>query len=111
MASAVADLRAQLIEVCDQLPPDALERVVRYARNASVLGARGSGRAEHAKAESTLAERMQSFERWRALAEEIGRSLPPGTSLVDTLTELRNERERVLAGEYDAGGEWPPLRQ
>ena len=107
MTSVADDLRVQLTVVCTRLTPEALERVLECARGE--LGSRSSAASwPTSEAETGLAERMQSFERWREIAAEVGGSLPPGTSLVDTLSELRNARERVLAGDYEAGGEWPP---
>ena len=57
-----------------------------------------SFRGEEVRPELTAEERRALVERIVQTAHKIGQSIPPGVSVVETLSRLRDEREAALIG-------------
>ena len=80
--------------VCRDLPPESLERVLNFAREAATP----IPPSLPLDPEAERQRRKEALESWLSLSTLISASLPPGTSLVEAIYEEREERTRTLQG-------------
>ena len=100
MAIASQDQVQELTNLCTGLSPEAVARILVFARDeASCALDAGARPAEVALTdEEERQRRIEGMEEFLALAAEIGAQMPRGGSIVQTLSELRDEREAALSG-------------